>query len=83
MTNIIVTVAIPFVIELLKKVKLPSKLAPVIAIVLGVVYVVASKFITIPGVEINSIYEGIVTALGISGVSVLGYDIFHKLTEKK
>jgi len=78
--NIIATVAIPFVVQALKKwLKLSSKFAPIMALVLAGIYVIIAK---IAGVEtdIKTVYESILLAIGIGGASVLGYDVTKKLT---
>ena len=78
--NIIVTVAIPFIVNFLKKWLGGSKFAPIVALVLAVIYVAIAKAM---GVEqdVNTIYQAILLALGIAGTSVLGYDAVKKLTE--
>jgi hypothetical protein len=78
--TIIITVAIPFIVQLLKKIKLPSKFAPIAAMVIAVIFVAVGKWV---GLDLNvkDIYQAILLALGIAGASVLGYDTVTKLME--
>lgn len=79
--NIIATVVIPFVVQGLKMwVKLPAKLAPIVALVLAIVYVAIAKAAGLQA-ELNDVYQAILLAIGIGGASVLGYDVTKKLTE--
>jgi len=80
--NIVATVAIPFIVQLLKKwLKLSSKFAPIMALVLAVIYVGIAKASGLDA-DVNSVYQAIMLAIGIGGASVLGYDVTKKLTEK-
>jgi len=76
------TIAIPFVVALLKKIKLPSKWAPLAAFAVAGILVGIGKVF---GVEqnVNDIAQAILTALGTAGVAVLGYDTAKKITETK
>ena len=78
--NVVAAVVIPFLVQLLKMIKLPTKWAPIAAVVLAVIYVAIAKAMGIEGVEYNDAYQLIITALGVSGASVLGYDVVKKLT---
>jgi hypothetical protein len=80
--TIISVVVIPLIVAGLRKLKLPAKWAPVAA------FVVASALVALGQVfglalDINTIAQAIIVALGTAGVSVLGYDAVKKLTEKK
>ena len=79
--NAIAVVVIPFLVQLLKKLKLPVKLAPYAAVVLAVVYIIVAKAAGLPGVELNTALDAITKILGIAGTSVLGYDIVKKIGE--
>mgnify|MGYP001463886201 CR=1 FL=1 len=80
MYDMIAVIVIPFLVTLLKKIKLPSKFAPIAAFIIALVIVAGGKVL---GYDLNvtTIAEAIVKALAIAGVSVLGYDTVKKLTE--
>lgn len=77
--NIIATVAIPFIVQLLKKWLGGNKFAPIIALVLAAIYVAIAQAMGVQQ-DINTVYQAILLAVGIGGASVLGYDIIKKLT---
>ena len=77
----VAAVVIPFIITLLKKVKLPSKWAPVVAVLLATTYVLIARGAGLDA-DLNTVYAAIASVLGISGASVLGYDLVKKLTGK-
>ena len=78
--NVVTAVIIPFLVQLLKMIKLPTKFAPIAAVVLAVVIVAGAKWL---GVELdfNTMTGLIANALGVAGVSVLGYDLFRQVTK--
>jgi hypothetical protein len=78
--TIVSTVAIPFIVQLLKAMKLPSKWAPLAAFgVAGLLVGLGKVF----GVEmnVNDMATAILTALATAGVGVLGYDTVRTLTK--
>jgi len=77
--NAIAVVVIPLLVQLLKKLKLPVKMAPYAAIALAVVYIVVAKTAGLPGVELETALDAITKILGVAGTSVLGYDIVKKI----
>ena len=81
MFEIISAIVIPFVIQLLKKIKLPTKIAPIVAIVLAVIVVAGAKIAGID-LDVKSTMDIILKILGIAGGSVLVYDTAKKLIEK-
>ena len=82
MFEIISAVIIPFVVQFLKKIKLPSRIAPIAAIVLAIIAVAGAKLLG-QDLDINNIYEAILRVLGISGMSILGYDVLKKTISNK
>jgi len=81
MFEIISAIVIPFVIQLLKKIKLPTKIAPIVAIILAIIVVAGAKIAGID-LDVKSVMDVILKILGIAGGSVLAYDTVKKLTEK-
>ena len=77
-TTVIVTVVIPFIVQALKK-WIPVKFAPIVAIALAGIYVIIAK-LTNNDADFNTVYAAIATALGVAGVSALGYDTVKSLT---
>ena len=73
---------IPVIVGLLKKIKLPTKFAPIAAIVVALIIVSVGK--AFGGVELDfqTVLQTVATALGLAGVSVLGYDLVGKLRGK-
>ena len=77
--NIIATVVIPFIVQLLKKWLGGSKFAPYIALALAGIYVAIAKAMGIES-DINTVYQAILLAIGIGASSIAGYDIVKSLT---
>ena len=77
----ITAAAIPFLINLLKKIKLPTKVAPIAAFVLALIIVAGGNVLGFD-LNIDTLIDVIIKALAISGVSVLGYDTVKKLSGK-
>ena len=71
----VATVVIPFLVELLKKVKLPTKWAPFVAVGLALGYVTLAKALGLAGADFQGALAFILKALGIGAISVLGYDV--------
>lgn len=82
MFEIISAVIIPFIVQLLKKIKLPTRIAPIAAIVLAILAVAGAKLLG-QDLNIQNIYEAILKILGISGMSILGYDVLKKTINNK
>ncbi|MFH1444966.1 MAG: hypothetical protein ABIF08_00625 [Nanoarchaeota archaeon] len=80
-TDFVTVVIIPFVVEFLKRVSLPKKYAPYVAILLATIYVAVSKWLGWGGADFSSALDFIMKALGIGGISVLGYDIVKTIKE--
>lgn len=82
MFEIISAVIIPFVVQWLKKIKLPTRIAPIAAIILAIIAVAGARLL---GYDLNitNIYEAILRVLGISGMSILGYDVLKKTISNK
>lgn len=78
--TIISIVLIPLIVMGLKKIKLPSKWAPVAVFGVALILVAVGKVIGID-LDINTIADAIVKGLVTAGISVLGYDTVKKLTE--
>lgn len=74
--NVIATVVIPFLVQGLKKI-VPTKYAPIAVVVLAVIYVTIARAMNLDP-NLQEVAAMIATVLGVSGVSVLGYDIFKK-----
>lgn len=80
--DIIAVVVIPLIIELLKKLKLPKAIAPLVALGLAAVYVIVGKQLGLPGTDFQTALDYITKILGISAISVFGYDVVKKLIFK-
>jgi len=80
--DIVMVVIVPVVVSGLKKLKLPSKWAPIAATAVALALVAVGKVIGLD-LDVNSIADAIIKGLAIAGVSVLGYDAITELTEKK
>ena len=78
-SNIIVTVVIPFVVQFAKSIKMPVKLAPYLALVLGIVY---AGIMAIMGGEIDgqTIINALLTGLGVGGAGIALYDVKKTIT---
>lgn len=81
MFEVITVVVIPFIVQLLKKIKLPTKVAPIAAFILALIIVAGGNVLGFD-LNIDTIIDAIIKALAISGVSVLGYDTVKKLSGK-
>ena len=75
--TIIATVVIPFLVQGLKKI-IPTKFAPAVAVLLAIIYVVIARVMNLD-VNLQETLPAILAALGISGASVLGYDIVKSI----
>lgn len=82
MFEIISAVIIPFIVQWMKKIKLPTRIAPIAAITLAIIAVACAKRLG-HDLSISNIYEAILRVLGISGMSVLGYDVFKTIVVNK
>lgn len=71
MFEIISAVVISSIVQLLKKIRLSTRLAPIAVIVLVALLIILTKTTV-------SLFEAILKVLSISGISVLGYDILKK-----
>ena len=73
--EIITVVVIPFIVEWLKKIKLPARIAPIVAVVLAVLIVAGGKAL---GVEMDlpTTLDVILKGLGLGAISILGYDVY-------
>lgn len=78
--TIISTVVIPFVVMGLRKANLPTKWCPIASFAVALVLVALGKVFGVE-MDVNTIAQAILTALGTAGVAVLGYDTVAKLTE--
>lgn len=82
LVNLIIGSLTAIIVQVLKKIKLPSKFAPTIVLVVaGVIVAIANALGFTP--DINSIKEAILTAIGIGGGTALAYDQVKKLGEPK
>lgn len=79
MFEIVSIVVIPGIIEALKGLKLSTKYAPIAAVVISAVLVLGAYKLGIL-LDVKNTFDLIATTLGISGISVLGYDIFKKIS---
>lgn len=80
--TIISVLVIPAVIGFLKKIKLPSKYAPVAAFGVATALVGVGKVIGFD-LDVNTLADAIIKGLITAGISVIGYDQVKKLTETK
>ena len=71
---------IPFVVEWLKKLNLPVKVAPLVAVALAAAYVYVAKLLGF-GASFDSALDYLIKALGIGAVSVFGYDLVKSVTK--
>jgi len=76
--SIITAGVIPFIVQFLKKIKLPVKLAPWAAIIVALIIVTVAKAFTGADLDFVTVLGTVAQALGIAGVSVLGYDIWKQ-----
>jgi hypothetical protein len=68
--------------QLLKKIKLPSKITPIVVLIVAVILVAGARAIGFAP-DVNTVAEAIMKALGIAGAAALGYDQLKKLTTPK
>lgn len=80
--QIVSIVLIPIIVTFFKKMKLPSKWAPIASFGVALVLVSVAKVFNID-LDVNSVSQTILAALATAGISVLGYDTVKKLTETK
>ena len=71
----ITAVAIPFIVQLLKKIKLPTRIAPIVAVVIAVGVVAGGQALGVD-LELNGVLDIILKGLGLGAISVLGYDVY-------
>lgn len=79
LTDFVAVVVIPFIVQLLKKIKLPTKVAPYVAVILAAVYVGVAKALGLASTDFQTVLDFIIKALGIGGVAVLGYDVVKSI----
>lgn len=72
--NIVGAVIIPFVVQYAKKLKVSSKVAPYLALLLGIIYAFIISLIG-QTVDAQAIINAILQGLGIGGASIVLYDI--------
>ena len=77
--TIISTLVIPVIVMLFKKVKLPSKYAPLAAFGAAILLVGVGMVFKLT-LDINTIADAILKGLATAGVAVLGYDTVKKLS---
>lgn len=81
-TAIVSLGGIPLITGFLKKVLGGSKFAPIIALVLGLVYSVLSGLITgNPPTDLSGIITTILTGLGVGSGGIAAYDVTKKFTD--
>lgn len=82
LVNVIIGSLTAIIVQALKKIKLPSKFAPIIVLVVsGIIVSIANALGFTP--DINSIKEALYAAFGIGGGTALIYDQIKKLGEPK
>ena len=79
--TIVSTVLIPIIVMLLRKIKLPTKFAPIAAFIIAGALVGIGKGFGL-NMDVATIADAIIKALATAGVAVLGYDTVKKLTAK-
>ena len=79
--TIVSTVAIPFIVQLLKMMKMPTKWAPLAAFSVAGLLVGLGKVFGVE-MDVNNLATAILTALATAGVGVLGYDTVKTMTTK-
>lgn len=70
------------IVQLLKLIKLPSKWAPTVCLIVAVILVSVAKALGLE-LDVQTVAEALMKALGIAGVTVLAYDQLKKLTETR
>ena len=72
----IITVAvIPFIVNLLKKINVPTRIAPIVAVVLAIGIVAGGKALGVD-LDLNSVLDIILKGLGLGAISIFGYDLY-------
>ena len=71
--TIVMTVAIPFIVGLLRKLALPSKWAPIAAFAVAMALVSLGNVFDLD-MGVATLADAILKGLGMAGVAVLGYD---------
>ncbi len=69
------------IVQVLKLIKLPSKYAPTVCLVVAVILVAGAKALGMD-LDVNTVADALLKALGIAGVTVLAYDQVRKVVEK-
>lgn len=82
LVNVIIGALSAIIVQALKKIKMPSKFAPLaVLVVSGAIVAVANALGFTP--DIKSIQDALASALGIGGMTTLVYDQVKKLGEAK
>ncbi len=80
--NVVIGFLTAGIVQLLKKIKLPAKYAPVIVLVVaGLIVSIARGLGFTP--DLKTVQDALIAALGIGGMTTLAYDQVKKLTEVK
>jgi len=79
--TIVSTVAIPFIVHVLKLMKLPTRWCPLAAFGVAGLLVGLGKVFGVE-MDVNSVAQAILTALVTAGVGVLGYDTVKTMVTK-
>jgi len=82
MIDIIIGLLTAGIVQLLKKIKLSNKFAPIAVLIVAVILVSAAKALGFE-MDVKTITEAITKAAGVGGATVLAYDQIKKLTEVK
>lgn len=82
LVNAIIGVLTAGIVQLLKKAKLPSKFAPLVCLVVAAILVGLAKMAGVD-MDVNTVAQGLLAALGIAGATTLVYDQVKKVTEPK
>ena len=77
--TIVSTIAVPFIVQLLKAMHLPSRWCPLAAFGTAGILVGLGKVFGVE-MDVTTIAQAILTALVTAGVGVLGYDTVKTLT---
>ena len=80
--QIISVIIIPIVVWAARKFKLPTVWAPIAAFGVALVTVSAARIFGIE-LDVNTVAQTIIVALGTAGVAVLGYDTVKGITDAK
>lgn len=82
LVNVIIGILSAAIVQFLKKIKLPSKYAPTICLVVAIILVSAARAIGLE-MDVNSVAQALLLALGTAGATTLVYDQVKQLTEPK